>query len=202
MRLELEGEANDYVGKGMSGGEIIIKPSREANYAGHENVIIGNVVLYGATGGKLFVAGRAGERFAVRNSGAIAVVEGTGDHTCEYMTKGVVVVLGSTGRNFGAGMSNGYAYVLDEEGGFPEKYNPELVDIRQLEPAEELFLQSLIGEHRDATGSQRAQEILYHWDYFLPLFWKVVPKPVAYKIDGHVDAHAGREQVPAGEPAP
>lgn len=190
MHLSLEGEANDYVGKGMSGGVIVIKPSPEANYAGHENVIIGNVVLYGATGGKLFVAGRGGERFAVRNSGAIAVVEGTGDHTCEYMTKGVVVVLGSTGRNFGAGMSNGYAYVLDKDDSFPRKFNPELVDIRRLEPAEELFLQSLIGEHRDATGSPRAQDILYHWDKYVAKFWKVVPRPVAYKIDGHVDAHS------------
>ncbi len=206
MRIALQGEANDYVGKGMSGGEIVIKPTEDASFAGHENVIIGNVVLYGATGGKLFAAGRAGERFAVRNSGAIAVVEGTGDHTCEYMTKGVVVVLGSTGRNFGAGMSNGYAYVLDEDDSFPRKYNPELVDVRRLEPAEELFLQSLIGEHRDATGSPRANEILYRWDRYLPLFWKVVPRPVAYKIDGHVDAHSSREEsaeeVTAGESAP
>ncbi|MFQ5878716.1 MAG: glutamate synthase large subunit [Dehalococcoidia bacterium] len=189
MRLVLEGEANDYVAKGMSGGEIVIKPPATATYASHENVIIGNVILYGATGGKLFVAGRAGERFAVRNSGAIAVVEGAGDHCCEYMTKGVVAVLGSTGRNFGAGMSNGYAYVLDEEGAFPSRYNPELVDIRRLEAEEEIFLYSLIQEHLSATGSHRAQQILDRWHHCLPLFWKVVPKPVAYKIDGHV-AHA------------
>jgi glutamate synthase domain-containing protein 3 len=102
-------------------------------------------------------------------------------------------VLGSTGRNFGAGMSNGYAYVLDEDDSFPRKFNPELVDIRRLEPAEELFLQSLIGEHRDATGSPRAQNILYHWHNYVSKFWKVVPRPVAYKIDGHVDAHSNRQ---------
>ena len=132
----------------MSGGEIVIHPAREANYRASENVIIGNTCLYGATGGRLFVAGRSGERFAVRNSGAIAVVEGTGDHCCEYMTQGVVVVLGRTGRNFGAGMSWGTAYVLDQDGGFPERYNPELVQLeRVVRPEDESFLSSLIEQH-------------------------------------------------------
>ena len=125
---------------------------------------MGNTVLYGATGGRLFAAGRAGERFAVRNSGAVAVVEGVGDHGCEYMTQGVVVVLGSTGRNFGAGMSHGFAYVLDEDGVFPDRYNPELVTIQRVTEAEdEASLRSLIEEHAAATGSPRAQAILKDW---------------------------------------
>ena len=126
MHLELEGEANDYVGKGLSGGELIIRPFRRAAYAdvSHQHLIIGNTVLYGATGGKLFAAGQAGDRFAVRNSGAVAVIEGAGNHCCEYMTGGIVVVLGRAGRNFGAGMSNGVAYVVDEAGTLREPGQP------------------------------------------------------------------------------
>jgi len=131
LRLELTGEANDYVGKGMAGGRIIIRPGKGARFKSHENVIIGNTVMYGATGGFLYTAGRAGERFCVRNSGAIAVVEGAGDHGCEYMTGGVVVVLGEIGRNFGAGMTGGLAYVLDEKEGFKLKLNPQLVGLER-----------------------------------------------------------------------
>jgi glutamate synthase (ferredoxin) len=191
LRLVLEGEANDYVGKGMSGGEIVVRPPAEAPFAWHDNVIMGNTVLYGATGGRLFAAGRAGERFAVRNSGAVAVVEGVGDHGCEYMTQGVVVVLGSTGRNFGAGMSHGSAYVLDEDGSFPHKYNPELVTIQRVTEADdEAFLRSLIEEHAAATGSPRAQAILEGWARYLPSFWKVVPISAPLKVDGHLAAEA------------
>jgi glutamate synthase (ferredoxin) len=195
LRLVLEGEANDYVGKGMSGGEIVVRPPADAPFAWHENVIMGNTVLYGATGGRLFAGGRAGERFAVRNSGAVAVVEGVGDHGCEYMTQGVIVVLGSTGRNFGAGMSHGSAYVLDEDVSFPERYNPELVTIQRITEAEdEAFLRSLIEEHAAATGSPRAQAILKGWPRYLPSFWKVVPISLPMKVDGHlaVEAPAAR----------
>lgn len=177
LRLVLEGEANDYVGKGMAGGEIIIKPPKNANFVPHENIIIGNTVLYGATGGYMFVAGRAGERFAVRNSGATAVIEGAGDHCCEYMTSGLVVVLGDTGRNFGAGMSEGEAFVLDEDEQFPDRYNPEMVTLeRVVRTEDEQRLQALIERHLQETGSQKAVEILSGWDQYRPLFWKVVPK--------------------------
>ncbi|MFQ5896190.1 MAG: glutamate synthase-related protein, partial [Nitrospinota bacterium] len=182
ITLALEGEANDYVGKGLHGGEIILRPSARAHFTTHENVIMGNTVLYGATGGYLFAAGRAGERFAVRNSAATAVVEGVGDHGCEYMTGGLVVVLGSTGRNFGAGMTNGLAYVLDETGDFPEKVNPELVDIeRAASPEDARTLKDLIRRHLERTDSPRARAILDRWEEFLPLFWKVVPRPARAK---------------------
>src|SRR6202043_2888361 len=131
MRLILTGDANDYVGKSMTGGQIIIAPPPDASFASQENTILGNTVLYGATGGYLFAAGRAGERFAVRNSGAVAVVEGLGDHGCEYMTGGMVVVLGETGKNFAAGMSAGVAYVLDMTGVFPMRCNSELVELQR-----------------------------------------------------------------------
>jgi glutamate synthase (ferredoxin) len=176
MTLTLVGESNDYVGKGMHGGEIIIKPHPEAAFKAAENVIIGNTCLYGATGGSLFANGLAGERFAVRNSKAQAVIEGAGDHCCEYMTGGVVVVLGSTGRNVGAGMTGGLAYFLDEGGSFPTKVNPEIVQIqRVITQAGEQQLQSLIQAHCDRTGSVKAQEILANWSKYLPKFWQVVP---------------------------
>jgi glutamate synthase domain-containing protein 3 len=177
VRLVLSGEANDYVGKGMGGGEIAIRPPAESKLSGHENVIIGNTVLYGATGGSLYAAGRAGERFAVRNSGAKAVVEGVGDHGCEYMTEGVVAILGETGRNFGAGMSNGIAYVLDEDGLFPSRLNPEMVNLTRLRQEEDMeMLRALIRRHVRLTGSERGRDILDRWDHFLPLFWKVAPQ--------------------------
>ncbi len=176
MILELTGEANDYVGKGMHGGELIIKPPANASYAAADNVIIGNTCLYGATGGVLFANGRAGERFAVRNSKAQAVVEGTGDHCCEYMTGGVVVVLGSTGRNVGAGMTGGLAYILDETGTFPAKVNPEIVKIQRVTSAiGAAQLRQLITAHHERTGSPKAALILEQWEHYLPLFWQVVP---------------------------
>lgn len=200
MRLVLEGEANDYVGKGMSGGEIIVRPTSDAPFASHDNVIIGNTVLYGATGGRLLAAGRAGERFAVRNSGAVAVVEGAGDHCCEYMTQGTVVVLGSVGRNFGAGMSHGFAYVLDEDATFPGKYNPELVAIDKVRAAGDISeLKQLIQEHAAKTGSARARAILDQWDRYLPLFWKVSPLSQTYKVDGHL---AEKPEPRAAQPEP
>ncbi len=180
MRLVLEGDANDYVGKGMTAGEIVIVPPREARFAAHENIIMGNTVLYGATGGRLFAAGRAGERFAVRNSGARAVVEGVGDHGCEYMTGGVVLVLGRTGRNFGAGMSGGLAYVLDEAGDFEGKVNTEMVGVEPVAAEADLSdVRALVEAHHAATGSSRAAAILGAWDDYAGRFVKVVPKPPA-----------------------
>jgi glutamate synthase domain-containing protein 2/glutamate synthase domain-containing protein 3 len=175
IRLTLLGEANDYVGKGMGGGEIIIRPSDESRFEWSKNAIIGNTVLYGATGGRLFVAGRAGERFAVRNSGALAVVEGVGDHGCEYMTAGTVVVLGSAGRNFAAGMTGGVAYTLDVEGNFPRNCNRDLVVLEPLtDEIEARRLKSLIELHYEMTGSLFARRVLWQWESFRPLFWKVV----------------------------
>jgi glutamate synthase domain-containing protein 3 len=182
MQLRLEGEANDHVGKGLCGGDIVIRPFRTAAYAGdgRPHVILGNTALYGATSGRLFAAGSAGDRFAVRNSGAVAVIEGAGDHCCEYMTGGVVVVLGPVGRNLGAGMSNGVAYVLDE-GDVPlaARCNPEMVVVSELEPADERRLRTLIRQHYQKTGSRRARAILNGWEIYRALFKKVSPPPPA-----------------------
>ena len=176
IKMVLTGEANDYVGKGMSGGEIVVAQPRGMP-GGGSDVILGNTVLYGATGGSLFASGRAGERFAVRNSGALAVVEGVGSHACEYMTMGTVVVLGPTGTNFGAGMTGGTAFVFDEDGGFRDRCNPELVEIAGIDDHDELsFLQSLIYRHLEETGSSRARALLLHWAEYQPKFKKVVPK--------------------------
>jgi len=178
MHLELEGEANDYVGKGLTGGEIVIRPFREAAAAGggtDQHVLLGNTTLYGATAGKLFAAGRAGDRFAVRNSGAVAVIEGAGAHCCEYMTGGVVVVLGPVGRNFAAGMSNGVAYVLDDAETFSARCNGDMVAVRALEPSDEQVVLELLREHCAKTGSAKARVIIDSWDRFGPLFRKVVP---------------------------
>jgi len=178
VHLDLEGEANDYVGKGLSGGEITIRPYRRAAYADatHQHLILGNTVLYGATGGKLFAAGQAGDRFAVRNSGAIAVVEGAGNHCCEYMTSGIVVLLGRAGRNLGAGMSNGVAYVLDEGATLHERVNFDMVDVMDLDPEDEEVLRRLVREHEEKTTSPRARTVLVEWERFRPLFRKVAPK--------------------------
>ena len=205
VTMELEGEANDYVGKGLSGGKLIIYPPKEATQiVPHESIIVGNTVLYGAISGECYFRGVAGERFAVRNSGAIAVVEGTGDHGCEYMTGGIVVVLGQTGRNFAAGMSGGIAYVLDEEGNFAERCNMAMVELEPVAEEEELNqrlnhssgdleghgrvdvmgdmtrhdaerLHMLIETHARYTGSTRAREILDHWDDYKGKFRKVMP---------------------------
>ncbi len=176
MKLFLEGEANDYVGKGMHGGEIIITPPKEAAYDPAENVLIGNTCLYGATGGVLYANGRAGERFAVRNSKGQAVIEGAGDHCCEYMTGGVVVVLGKVGRNVGAGMTGGLGYFLDEDGSFPTKVNWEIVKIQRLSSlAGEEQLKELIAAHVQQTGSRKGQMILEQWESYVGKFWQVVP---------------------------
>ncbi len=178
IRLKLVGEANDYVGKGMHGGEIITFPGEKANYEWHKNFIVGNTCLYGATGGLFFAAGRAGQRFAVRNSGATAVVEGAGDHGCEYMTGGTVVVLGPTGRNFGAGMSGGLAFVFDSDKTFKWRYNRDMVDIESLEVEEEIHsLHKLLELHQQLTGSPRARKILSDWEVSVSRIYKVVPHP-------------------------
>jgi glutamate synthase (NADPH/NADH) large chain len=180
LNLHLVGDANDYVGKGMAGGCIVIHPPDNAGYVARETAIIGNTCLYGATGGELFAAGRAGERFAVRNSGAAAVIEGAGDHCCEYMTDGVVAVLGSSGVNFGAGMTGGFAYVLDLDRDFVDRYNHELIDIHRITPesmeAHLHHLRSLITAHVEATGSEWGAAILDDYRTFLPKFWMVKPK--------------------------
>jgi glutamate synthase domain-containing protein 2/glutamate synthase domain-containing protein 1/glutamate synthase domain-containing protein 3 len=203
MLLTLEGEANDYVGKGMSGGEIVVLPADMARFAPHQNTIIGNTVLYGATGGRLFAAGRAGERFAVRNSGAVAVVEGVGDHGCEYMTGGLVLVLGATGRNFAAGMTNGVAYVLDEAGDFPSRVNQELVQVtRLMDTAELALVYNLVGEHFERTASRRAEAVVNLWDVHRSQLWKVAPKPAIVdaptgpRVEAVIEQAAPRERLP------
>jgi glutamate synthase (NADPH) large chain len=177
ISLMLEGEANDYVGKGLSGGRIVVRAPRGSTFAPEENIIIGNVALYGATSGEAFFNGVAGERFAVRNSGATAVVEGVGDHGCEYMTNGLVVVLGACGRNFAAGMSGGIAYVFDERGEFTEqRCNLESVDLEPLLDAQDVkVVRELVTRHLELTGSRRAQCVLDNWHETAPLFIKVFP---------------------------
>jgi len=176
VTLELEGDANDYVGKGLSGGKLIVYPPRASTFLPEENIVIGNVALYGATSGEAFLNGVAGERFAVRNSGATAVVEGLGDHGCEYMTNGLVVVLGKVGRNFAAGMSGGIAFVLDEKGDFAEKRcNTAGVDLEPVSEEDAGMLQRLIGRHVEATSSPRGKWILENWEQMLPRFIKVFP---------------------------
>jgi glutamate synthase domain-containing protein 3 len=175
MELSLEGDANDYVGKGMAGGIIAVRPHEKATFRADENILIGNVALYGATGGKAFFAGRAGERFCVRNSGAVAIVEGVGDHCCEYMTGGSTILLGKTGRNFAAGMSGGFAYVLDEQGDFETRVNPGMVELEALSAEDAAFVAGLIEEHRDRTRSQRAAALLSDWENTVARMVKVVP---------------------------
>jgi glutamate synthase (NADPH/NADH) large chain len=204
VTFELEGDANDYVGKGLSGGRIIVRPAADASIVPEESIIVGNTVLYGAIEGECYFRGVAGERFAVRNSGAIAVIEGAGDHCCEYMTGGIVVVLGRTGRNFAAGMSGGIAYVLDEDGTFKSRCNMAMVDLEPMPDEEEVSeriyhhihdlgshgrvevledmtrydaerLHLLITRHAQLTGSARAAEILAGWKKYCPMFRKVMP---------------------------
>ncbi|MBL69065.1 MAG: glutamate synthase large subunit [Verrucomicrobiales bacterium] len=178
IRMKVFGEANDYVCKGMHGGELIVRPPAEAKYEWAANQVVGNTCLYGATGGRFFAAGRAGERFCVRNSGATAVIEGVGDHGCEYMTGGQVVVLGSIGRNFGAGMSGGRAYIYDPENNVPENLNPAMVGLERLIDEDEIkAVQKLIYEHLELTESPRANEILKNWTDAAGQFWCVVPHP-------------------------
>lgn len=198
VTFQLEGEGNDYVGKGLCGGRIIVKPSDDSKLVAEDNIIVGNTVLYGATAGEVFFRGVAGERFAVRNSGAVAVVEGVGDHCCEYMTGGMVVVLGNTGRNFAAGMSGGVAYVLNEDGNFHQRCNMSMVQLEavpeeaalsetgeveghgrvhfnHLNKTDEAALRGKIEKHLRYTGSTRAKQILENWAVYLPKFVKVMP---------------------------
>ena len=190
VTFELEGEGNDYVGKGLSGGRIVIRPPADSGIVPEESIIVGNTVLYGAIAGEAYFRGIAGERFAVRNSGATVVVEGTGDHGCEYMTGGIVVVIGPTGRNFAAGMSGGIAYVLDEDGTFDQRCNRAMValqdmpewiegemhgDLTDMTRFDGHRLHKLISNHAKYTGSRRAQDILANWTQYLPKFRKVMP---------------------------
>ncbi len=204
VTLELTGEANDYVGKGLSGGKLIVRPPAEAGFVAEQSIIVGNTVLYGAISGECYFRGVAGERFAVRNSGAVAVVEGLGDHGCEYMTGGCVLVIGQTGRNFAAGMSGGVAYVLDEAGDFAKRCNLAMVDLAPI-PAEDDTIErlhhhggdlehhglvdvtadmdrrdgeriwELVSRHYRYTGSTRAKNILDEWADYLPKFVKIMP---------------------------
>ncbi|HZS08553.1 MAG TPA: glutamate synthase subunit alpha, partial [Blastocatellia bacterium] len=192
IHLTLIGEANDYVGKGMNGGEIVVRPPDGCKFTWAENSIIGNTVMYGATGGRLFAAGLAGERFCVRNSGGTAVVEGVGDHGCEYMTGGRVVVIGKTGRNFAAGMSGGVAYVLDEQGDFERRLNKEMVGLTRLEEFDEEveLVKSMITRHQEYTGSARAEQILFWWDDYLPKFVRVMPHDYKRVLEAQAEMRA------------
>ncbi|MFM9133665.1 MAG: glutamate synthase subunit alpha, partial [Actinomycetota bacterium] len=176
VELRLEGDANDYLAKGLSGGRVILHPPDGAGYVAEENVIAGNVIGYGATSGEIFIRGMVGERFCVRNSGVTAVVEGVGDHGCEYMTGGRVVVLGPTGRNFAAGMSGGIAYVWDPDGVFPGNVNYEMVDLEHVGGADEEWLRAAVERHRELTGSEVAARILAAWTVEVPRFRKVMPR--------------------------
>jgi glutamate synthase (NADPH/NADH) large chain len=223
VTFSLRGETNDYTGKGLSGGIVSVRPPETALFRAEENMIVGNTVLYGATAGRAFIRGLAGERFAVRNSGATAVVEGVGDHGCEYMTGGTVVVLGKAGRNFAAGMSGGIAYVLDEEGDFTQRCNLAMVDLEPIpeeetaaaaEGAGELeghgkvkidhlgghddeMLKGLIQRHLLYTGSERARRILENWATYLPRFVKVMPQEYRRAL-----AELAQERAKAEQPVP
>ena len=176
VTLELEGDANDFVGKGLSGGRIVVYPWKQSTFVAEDNILIGNVVMYGAISGEAYFRGRAAERFCVRNSGGTAVVEGVGDHGCEYMTGGRVVVLGGTGRNFAAGMSGGIAYVLDEDGGFKGRCNTEIVDLEAVSAQADIAeLRTLIENHHRYTGSAVAERVLADFTGYLGKFVKVMP---------------------------
>jgi glutamate synthase domain-containing protein 2/glutamate synthase domain-containing protein 1/glutamate synthase domain-containing protein 3 len=200
ISLHLEGVANDYVGKGLSGGRITVDTPRDAAFVASKNIIVGNVALYGATSGEAYFNGMGGERFAVRNSGAMAVVEGVGDHGCEYMTGGVVVILGRTGKNFGAGMSGGEAFILDEENSFPARFNPAMVRIEKFDQDRDIELvKRLLANHVIYTNSSKAKRILEHWEEFFPKFLKVIPIAYAEVIERHL---AEGKDVRLAPPAP
>jgi glutamate synthase (NADPH/NADH) large chain len=175
ITMRLVGDTNDYLGKGLSGGKLVVRPPESSPFVAEEQVIAGNVIAYGATSGEIYLRGIVGERFCVRNSGATAVVEGVGDHGCEYMTGGRVVVLGSTGRNFGAGMSGGIAYVYDRNDDFDRKVNYEMVEVEQLDEADREFLRDMLGKHFDYTGSAVAERMLKAWNVEVSKFRKVMP---------------------------
>ncbi len=175
VTMRLEGDANDYLGKGLSGGRLVVLPPPTSPFVAEEQIIAGNVIAYGATGGEIFLRGVVGERFCVRNSGALAVVEGVGDHGCEYMTGGRVVVLGPTGRNFGAGMSGGIAYVLDHDGKFRSRLNEEMVELDELDDDDREFLRDTVRRHGELTGSAVAERLLASWSVAVSRFRKVMP---------------------------
>ncbi|MFL6023962.1 MAG: glutamate synthase-related protein, partial [Marmoricola sp.] len=187
ITLRLEGDANDYVGKGLSGGRLVVRPNRAATFDASQQIIAGNTIGYGATSGRIFLRGRAGERFCVRNSGATAIVEGVGDHGCEYMTGGTVVVLGPTGRNFAAGMSGGTAYVLDLDA---NRTNTELVDLGPVPSAESDFLQGLVAQHLEETGSTVAAELLADWSASMARFTEVMPRDYRIVMEAKAKAEA------------
>jgi glutamate synthase (ferredoxin) len=202
MSFTLEGDANDYVGKGLSGGKIVVRPPVGSTFASEENIIVGNVAFYGATSGEAYIGGMAGERFCVRNSGINAVVESVGDHGCEYMTGGRVVVLGATGRNFAAGMSGGIAYVLDERGDFAGRVNQQMVGLEKIaDPAEAAAVRALIEQHFACTNSVRARQVLDAWEQKLPHFVKVMPKDyqrmLACIARVHEQGHTGEQAIMA-----
>jgi len=176
LNVRLTGEGNDYVGKGMHGGQIVVVPNEEAGFVAADSSIVGNACLYGATGGDFHANGRTGERFCVRNSGAYAVAEGAGDHCCEYMTGGVVVILGSVGRNVGAGMTGGIGYFYDENNSFEERVNMEIVKVQRVVTYEgNAQLKSIVQRHFELTGSEKAESILNNWDSEVKKFWQVYP---------------------------
>ncbi|HVS29290.1 MAG TPA: glutamate synthase large subunit [Solirubrobacteraceae bacterium] len=201
ITFTLYGDANDYTGKGMSGGQLTVRPAEEATFVAEDNVIVGNTVLYGATSGRAFFRGLAGERFAVRNSGVNTVVEGVGDHCCEYMTGGRVVVLGPTGLNFAAGMSGGIAYVLDADGGFEGRCNTELVGLEQIDDADAIELRELIAEHELRTASSVARRVLAEWEELLPRFVKVMPHDYKRALAELAAEEAQALASPPGTPA-
>jgi glutamate synthase domain-containing protein 3 len=193
VAIELEGDANDYFGKGLSGGRIVVYPPAAATFAPEDNIIVGNVSLYGATGGEVFLRGQAGERFCVRNSGVTAVVEGVGDHGCEYMTRGLVVVLGATGRNFAAGMSGGIAYVLDEDGTFERRLNKGMVEIDPLDERDLATVRGLVQRHFEYTHSQVAWRLLSGWRDTVKHLVKVMPAEYRQVLaKQHLDSEAAR----------
>jgi glutamate synthase domain-containing protein 3 len=202
VTLNLWGDANDYVGKGLSGGRVAVRPPQEApaGFVPRRNTIAGNVALYGATSGELYLCGRAGERFAVRNSGALAVVEGVGDHGCEYMTGGRVAILGQTGVNFAAGMSGGLAYVYDEDGMFDSRCNLEMVDLDPLAPADEQELKTMIENHVRYTGSAMGRRILAGWNKEKGRFVKVIPMEYRRILAGPAGTAPEPGQGAPGEP--
>jgi glutamate synthase (NADPH/NADH) large chain len=188
MMLRLEGDANDYFGKGLSGGTLVVRPARTAKFVAEENVIAGNVILYGATAGSVFIRGVVGERFCVRNSGATAVVEGVGDHGCEYMTGGRAVILGPTGRNFAAGMSGGFAFVLDPDRSLFLRMNRDMVDLDFLDDEDVGWLRDVVTMHLELTGSAVAERLLSNWFDNARLFTKIFPKDYKRVLEAQRDA--------------
>ena len=194
ITMTLEGDANDYLGKGLSGGKIIVYPPKESTFPAEDNIVAGNVAFYGATGGEAYVRGLVGERFCVRNSGVTAVVEGVGDHGCEYMTGGRVVVLGRTGRNFAAGMSGGSAYLLDA---VTRRINTEMVDLEALDEQDEAFLAEVVQAHARHTGSVVANRLLAEWDRAILRFTKVMPRDYRRVLEAKRRAEAAGRDVNA-----